>query len=423
MLPFKEKNYRTGKEFDRYRGTVRLGPRDYIKVVLFTDFELSKRELRRRQRESDEEAHDPTGVRRRKYQCLPIKEHLAEYMGYLRRTAKNTDHPGIAEGMLCRLIGLANWHRLADITQSSMEAALKKLSEKGDTVTYQNDYIKKAKAFVHWCMPERLAVDPLAKLKRANTTRALKRRARRPGTPDELQALFQDLPESMQLAVAFMLLTGFRRGEAESLCWDDLRLHAPIPFIQLRSEWTKNENADALPLHRVLVDRLKQLTPGMPATRVFRSILECETFEKYLGRAGVAFVNERGLRLDVHALRHTFSSWLDEVGCPWTWKKALTRHAQGEVADRYSHSRLAMLNEFVQRLPSPWGENVSSGAVMTGTDPNGCGASASVLSAAETSGFPGNSHKTDKSTWVLGRGLPTISLVPQAIKSAVHPHD
>ena len=332
-------------------------------------------------------------------------------MSTLRRVTKSADHHEISKGMLRRLVELAGWKRLSDITQESMELVLKKLRDAGKTVHYQNDYIKRAKAFVHWCMPERISHDPLAHLRRGSTTRALKRRARRAATADEVLRLFDVLPVHLQLQVAFMLLTGFRRSEAAALCFEDLRLLAPIPFIKLRPEWTKNANVDALPLHPALLSRLLVMMPGVPAAKVFRSILTVETLEKYWKLAGVPFTDHRGLRLDVHALRHTFSTWLDEYGCNWTAKKALTRHACGEVADLYSHSRLAVMHEFVLRLPSPWRDDHQEAVKLTGTDgtPVASGASASVLSGGQAADLLRESSDSGKSAWVPGRGFGTIS--------------
>jgi hypothetical protein len=41
--------------------------------------------------------------------------------------------------------------------------------------------------------------------------------------------------------------------------------------------------------------------------------------------------------LTCHQFRHSFSSWLDENGCPRSIRLALMGHADEEVGDRYNH--------------------------------------------------------------------------------------
>jgi integrase len=378
MQPFRE--YRTlpdGRKlpYAKWRGRVaRNGKRE--KVTLFTDKSVSERELRRLQTEADQEMQNPAGTRRRKHGQRPLSDHVAEYMTDLRRTTKNPEHHRISEWMLGRLVSVAGWQRLNDISQASMEAALKTLSsgEKPATVSYQNGFIKRAKAFCRWCVPDRLVENPLEKMKRGSTVRAKKNRARRSGTDAEIAALMAAVPKQYHLPLTFALLTGFRRSEQAAVTWNDLRLRATIPFIQLRAEWTKNEHADALPLHPVLVKMLDAIVatalrstrPIDVSGRIFPSVPDVKTLKKYLEKASVPFVRD-ARRLDWHALRHTFSTNLDRCQCSWPTKKALLRHAQGEVTDGYSHARLSELLEAIKSLPSPI-VMLRPVAIATGTD-------------------------------------------------------
>jgi hypothetical protein len=80
---------------------------------------------------------------------------------------------------------------------------------------------------------------------------------------------------------------------------------------------------------------------------------DIKTLKKDWKRAGVEFANDAGLRLDYHALRHTFSSALDRAGASRTTKKRLMRHLSGDVTDGYSHAELAEMAAVLNRIPSP----------------------------------------------------------------------
>src|SRR5687768_18018555 len=127
MRPFRE--YRklpdgSREPFSKWRGRiVRNGKRE--KVVLFTDKRASERELVRLQAVADEETQDGPAARRARHAKRPIGEHVAEYLDFIRRTTKSTDHHRITDSMMSRLIAVTGWSRLNDITQQSMEAVLK----------------------------------------------------------------------------------------------------------------------------------------------------------------------------------------------------------------------------------------------------------------------------------------------------------
>jgi len=369
MKPFREyRKLSDGRRvaYARWRGRViENGKRR--KVVLFTDKKVSERELAKLQAEADANSQDGQASLRRRHAARHIDEHVRDYVQFIERTTKSKAHHRITDCMLKKLVKLGGWQRLSDITQESMEGVLKALASAGRpaTVAYQNCFIKRAKAFVHWCMPERLSHDPLVKVRRGSVTRALKRRARRAVTLDEIAGLLRVSPAEYQFKWAFLLLSGFRRSEFAALTWGDLRLNAPIPFIHLRAEWTKNEKADALPLHPLLVKMLGTMSAGMPTTRVVSSVPDVATSQKYF-KLGGGEVTVNGLNFDLHALRHTFKSWLDEAGCSEATKRALLRHSVPDVSGGYSHPRLAELYAAVCRLPVAVDEEEQ--ALKTGTD-------------------------------------------------------
>jgi integrase len=107
------------------------------------------------------------------------------------------------------------------------------------TIAYTNQYLARIKAFINWCVPDRLLSNPLLKLKRGNAKKGIKRRARRPLAEHELTKLLTKCPKSRRLKYAFPAFTGLRRKELEQVLWGDLHLDSVIPYIQLRPEQTK----------------------------------------------------------------------------------------------------------------------------------------------------------------------------------------
>ncbi|MGD0770058.1 MAG: tyrosine-type recombinase/integrase [Tepidisphaeraceae bacterium] len=297
--------------------------------------------------------------------CLqkPLSEHVAEYLDSLKRTV-TSDHYRIVSYMLRHFVSLAGWQTLGDVNPQSASRVLSALQSQGKTVAYTNQYLARLKAFFNWCIPERLVTNPLAKLKRGNVKKAIKRRARRPLAEHELARLLNTCPPSRRLKYAFPAFTGLRRRELEDLRWGDLHLDSVIPFIQLRPEQTKTGEATALPLHPYLVQSLRTLMPGMPQAKLFPCLPEGRTMLRDLTIAGVTQTDASGRRADFHGLRHTFAKRLDATGCSHATRRALMRHGSGDQTDEYTLARLSEMYEAVKRLPTPDAQTLQTPAIQ-----------------------------------------------------------
>jgi integrase len=282
----------------------------------------------------------------------PLAGHVAEYLAALKRIVTD-EHWRIVNFMLPNFIKLAGWKSLAEVNDKGASRALSALQAKGHTVAYCNQYLTRVKAFLNWCVPDRLSANPLAKMKRGNAKKALKRRARRPLAERELTALLNSCPASRRLKYAFPAFTGLRRKELAEVCWGDVHLDSLIPYVQLRAEQTKTGEAIALPLHPFIVDELKSLMPGMPETKLFSFLPEGRTMLKDLTKAEVVQADAAGRRADYHGLRHTFAKRLDESGCSHATRRALMRHGAGDQTDGYTLARLSEMYDAIKRLPAP----------------------------------------------------------------------
>jgi integrase len=347
-----------------------------------------------------------------------VADHAKDYLAALKLERVGEDHHRIATLMLNKLIDSCGWKRLADITSDSLRIFITDLEAKGLTAEYQRKYISRAKAFVHWLQRDgRVIADTLKAVKRPNAAKAKKKRARKPLEDWEFTAFFGSAPECRKWIYAFPVFQGFRRSEQAALTEGDLRLNAPIPFIQLRGEWTKNDKNDVLPLHPRIAGWLRTVVKGDPESKVFPTIPDMKTMKKDLIQAGVEFTDKRGRRSDFHSLRHTFSTNLDRTGCSHNTKKSLLRHADTDLSDGYTHSRLAELLEAIKRLPFP-DVQIEAQAVKTGTD--------DATDAARRS-YTGHSALTTQLLAALGctsdQSMPSCGFPAENSQLFASPHD
>lgn len=393
---FKNRVKRDGKtiEYPNWYGRYKDEFGNWQKVKLFTDRDASNIRLQEIIRDVERRAvgiHTPDMDHAGK----PISEHVAAYLDNLKLENRDDQHQRIARWMLDKLILMGGWKRIGDITGDSLRTILMKLHDQGKTTSYQNKFVMRAKAFVHWLQREkRLTADPLANIKKAQESTAKKTRGRRALSDNEVAALMASVPNDRKLKYAVPLLAGFRRSEFADLLWGDLRLNAPRPFVKLRPEQTKNRKSDVLPLHPYLVLLLSAMTPGAADEPVIASVPDMKTMAKDLLAAGVAhevpkrtpgcitlgkgktqrfidIADKRGLRADFHSLRHTFCTNLEErTGCSETTRKSLMRHSHEGVTAGYSHARTAELFAAIDKLPVPWLTQASEAQaqIATGTD-------------------------------------------------------
>jgi integrase len=370
--PYKAMVIRAGKKVRSpiYYGKIKLGPRRWQNVPLFSDKCASERRLTELQREADKRAAGVVTPDLDRLK-LPIDDLVRQYIDALKLERRDSEHLRITEWMTKKLLELGGWRFFSDVTTASMGKIVETLTKQGKTVSYINKYIVRAKALVHWLLPEGYP-DPLAKLKRVREKGAKRKRERRAASWDELFAFYSawpDLPPDRTLAYALALLNGLRRNEirrddARKLTWGDLSLNSPIPFVRLRKKQGDADVFDFIPLHPYVVKLLRERTPGMPGTPVC-TVPDVKTLKKDLKRAGISLEDERG-RLDFHGLRHTFSTNLDRTGCSRATRKKLKRHANEDVTDGYGHAELAEMLAALNRLPSPLTPQAQR-ALLTGT--------------------------------------------------------
>ncbi len=238
----------------------------------------------------------------------------------------------------------------------------------------KNHYFETLRSFCRWAVKRgRMAGNPVKSVEKVDQTADV-RRARRALSEAELAKLLGVIAERHQLAYRIILATGLRRDELHQLLWGDVRLNAPMPFIQLRADTTKAGRADVVPIRADLAERLRkarkaQGDPGDDAN-VCRIVPSMATHKRYLALAGIAYEDEAGRRADFHALRHTYGTMLSKAGVAPRVAMELMRHTDLKLTMKvYTDPRIFDLAGAVEMLPTlPGDEPQAQIAAATGTD-------------------------------------------------------
>jgi integrase len=155
---------------------------------------------------------------------------------------------------------------------------------------------------------------------------------------------------------ALAVLTGLRRGELKRLLWADVHLDAQKPRIEVRAATTKNKRPATMFLVPQLV-RLLEMKRGNGTGLVLPyGVPGVATLSKDLISAGVAVQDERGWRVDFHALRHTYASLLGAAGVSEGARVKMVRHSEWRQTDHYTDPSsvpvLAGMEKLALFLPS-----------------------------------------------------------------------
>jgi integrase len=106
-----------------------------------------------------------------------------------------------------------------------------------------------------------------------------------------------------------------------------------------------------IPLPAGLYEALKKFQTENPTDRLARTRADTPLSEKGAAEALYKAMRRTGLpRTTPHGLRHSFSTWLDENGCPRSVRLALMGHSRKAVNDRYNHPSMRKLLEWMTKL-------------------------------------------------------------------------
>ena len=363
------------------------------------------------------------------HQDVPLDEHLDAYIddqyakGVSTRRVKDTRSQLKRVAQDCRL------QTLGDLSGPSLSRWLAARKAEGMAAATRNEYRGAFLGFGNWCIRnQRLVTNPFDDVPRANM-KSDRRRTRRALTEDELSKLLdaaqrrpllnamtvrrgknkgkpvgklrestrlklQRLGRERSLLYKTYLLTGLRKSELASLTVGQLELDGPVAYAILNAADEKNGSGSEIPLRKDLVGDLRQWladkleTLQEEARRLGESIpvrlpLDTPVFyvptglirilDRDLEFAGIPKVDERGRTIDVHALRHTFGTYLSKGGVAPRTAQAAMRHSSINLTmNVYTDPKLLDTHGATEALPEmPLGNGLEDDVIdasATGTD-------------------------------------------------------
>jgi integrase len=325
----------------------------------------------------------------------PIEKHLREYEAHLCSKGVSSKHFSETIRRLRSVLDHGGIRNLGDLHPEAVENALAVLTNNGASARTRNTYLSSTKAFTHWCQrSRRIGDDPLAWLQAAAVDSV---RQRRSLSETELARLFQaaqhrPLLEAMMIRTGkrrgqrcgkvrpevkkrlerlgwersliykTAILTGLRRSELDALEVHSMTLDGPRPRLTLPGRETKNGKVADLPLRADLAHDLKKWiqTTGKSGTdKVFRVPVELvKILKRDLKMARIPYRDEYGRTFDVHAFRHTTSTYLGRGKVTPRIAQEFMRHSDIKLTmQTYTDPKLLDEAEALAALPNlplPW---------------------------------------------------------------------
>jgi integrase len=170
--------------------------------------------------------------------------------------------------------------------------------------------------------------------------------------PDQCWKLISSLPDPYRIMALVAICTGLRVSEILALRWsrihfDRLSMTVKLKAVNGRTGRVKTDcSEDELPLDPAFAAMLKQWRKKCrktPGNWVFPSHVTDRCF--HASPIQQDYIRPAAERLGLegvgwHAFRHTYRTWLDEVGAPIGVQQKLMRHAQPSTTMNYGNSQM-----------------------------------------------------------------------------------
>lgn len=336
------------------RYSLRRGERLVTVALDTTDERVARKRLRdlvaAKQREA-EGIVAPAAVR--SAAGLPLVELIADYRLDLAGRGLEPGHVRDTVGRITRMVRDAGWVFLQDVRPESF---MKWRASASWSAKTKKEYQTSINAFLNWLVRvDRLLVNPLVKVDRVDVRGKAVRKSRA-FTREEIAALYRVAPKARGIVYLFLVYTGTRKNEAQSLLWSDLHL-GPRPFVLIRAENTKDRDKRAVPLKPQLADILSAELDELKAMssergHVFTPFPSDDALHADLKRAGIERKDAAGRVVHFHAFRKTFQTWGAASGVGQRAAQELLGHSDPSLtANVYTDVAGLALHDEVAKLP------------------------------------------------------------------------
>jgi len=281
----------------------------------------------------------------------PMEKLVDSYVADLKALGRSTDHVRHVDKRLRRLMRECHWQSLRDATADSF---LRWRAEQTQAPKTINEYHAVLSALFTWLRKQnRVVVNPFEIISKVDS-RGRERIRRRALSDDEAKRL---LAGPRKLLYLLAMHTGLRRGEINALHGGDFHMDTANPYWMLPAKFVKNRKEQPRPLHPELVEELQKLKAagklksgdlmfpdGVPPMKVIRADFTA---------AGIPLTDERGHRVDFHALRTTYITRLQRAGVSPREAMELARHSDMRLTMKtYTDVAQLPLAATVRKLPS-----------------------------------------------------------------------
>ena len=360
---YKPKRHRNGKRTTGrlYRARVKLTGDNKVRDISLgvSDKQVAQQKLNKLIQELEHESAGliPAKAEREAAQS-PLLDLISEYVNELTVLGRSVDHLRHVNTRLRRLVRECRWTRLADVTPASFQSWRKEQVTKAPKTL--NEYLATLSAFWTWLRKQsRVTVNPFELVERTDTRG--KERVQRRALSDAQAIQLLQVAGKNQLAYMLPLYAGLRRNEAKTLHWSDLVLGDNGGLLRLHAAVNKNRKEQSLPLHRDLAKALQQQKPANCKANdlvLVNGVPKMKEFRQDLKKAGISFLDERGHRMDYHALRTTFITRLSTMKVHPRLAMELARHSDMRLTMKtYTDAGQLPLREVMDTLPSFGGDS------------------------------------------------------------------
>ncbi len=354
---YKPKRLRNGKRTigRLYRARVKLTGDNKVRDIPLgvSDKQVAQQKLNKLIQELEHESAGliPAKSEREATQS-PLLNLVSVYVNELTILGRSADHLRHVRTRLHLLFRECRWTRLADVTPASFQSW--RMGQTTKAPKTLNEYLAMLSTFWTWLRKQsRVSVNPFELVDRADTRG--KERIQRRALSDVESARLLQVAGKNQLAYMLPLYAGLRRNEAETLRWADLVLGKSGGLLRLHAAVNKNRKEQSLPLHHELATVLQQQKPANGKADdlvLVNGVPDMDEVRTDLEKAGIPFLDERGRRIDYHALRTTFITRLSTMKVHPRVAMELARHSGMRLTMKtYTDAGQLPLREVMDNLP------------------------------------------------------------------------